>query len=56
MSKPVYKVRFTARETGRTHICSYATAKRAREVVELTYSRHGAANIDAEYIGRMDGW
>ena len=51
-----YKVRFTSRDTGGTHIGSYRTAKRAHEVVGLTYSRHGAANTDAEYIGHQEGW
>ena len=51
MTKP-YKVRFTARDTGRSHIEAYRTAKRAREVVDLTYQRHANANTDAEYLGR----
>ena len=46
-----YKVRFTDLKTGRTHVEAYSTAKRAKEVVALVYTRHAAAETDAEYIG-----
>ncbi len=52
----LYQVRFTSRDTGRSHVESYRTAKRAREVVDLTYQRHTAANTDAEYLGARSGW
>ena len=48
-----YKVRFTSRETGKSIVQGYSTARRAREVVNLTYSRHAKANTDAEYIGAV---
>lgn len=51
--KKVYQVRFTSRETGRSLLESYRTARRAKEVVGLTYTRHEGANIDAEYIGAV---
>ena len=46
-----YAVRFTSRDTGRSFVELYRTARRAREVVNLTYQRHAAANTDAEYLG-----
>ncbi len=52
MSK-VYQVRFTSRDTGNAFVQSYRTARRAKEVVGLTYTRHAGANIDAEYIGAV---
>ena len=51
--KKVYHVRFTNRETGKSVLQSYRTARRANEVVGLTYTRHAGANIDAEYIGAV---
>ncbi len=50
MSK-VYQVRFTSRDTGKAFVGSYRTARRAKEMVNLTYTRHAGANTDAEYIG-----
>ena len=49
----VYQVRFTSRETGNSVLQSYQTARRAREVVDLTYIRHAGAKIDAEYLGTV---
>ena len=53
MPRPRYYVRSTDRASGRSMIEAYATARRAKEVVEITHARHAAANTDAEYIGRM---
>lgn len=51
--KKVYQVRFTSRETGKSFLQSYRTARRANEAVGLTYTRHAGANIDAEYLGAV---
>ena len=51
--KKVYQVRFTSRETGKSLLQSYRTARRAKEAVGLTYTRHAGAKIDAEYIGAV---
>jgi hypothetical protein len=48
-----YKVRFTSRETGKSIVQGYRTARRAKEVVKLTYTRHAKANTDAEYLGAV---
>jgi len=53
MKKVVYQVRFTSRETGNSFLNSYQTARRAREAVGLTCTRHAGAKIDAEYIGAV---
>jgi hypothetical protein len=54
MATPKYAVRFTAKDTGRSHLEIYMTARRAKEVVLLASTRHSAANTHAEYLGRQD--
>ena len=51
--KKVYQVRFTSRETGRSLLQSYRTARRAKEAVGLTHTRHASADINAEYLGAV---
>jgi hypothetical protein len=52
MSK--YRVKFIPNDDpdGRGYIESYSTARRAKEVVELTHTRHRAAETHAIYLGR----
>lgn len=51
MKSQRYYVRFTA-ANGRSTLESYPTARRAKEVVRITLTRHAAAQTSAQYLGR----
>lgn len=49
----MYKVRYTANETGKSVVEHYRTARRAEECVERCHTVHAKANTTAEYLGKV---
>lgn len=50
--KNPYQVRFTPEGSTQSTVIGYSSARRAKEIVELTHTRHAAAKTKAEYLGR----